>query len=55
MAIQSNNFGRVVLSGDDAVQFVNHIKNDKPNPQAQAALKRGRSVLSRLKKSGAIA
>lgn len=55
MAIQSNNFGRVVLSGDDAVQFVNHMKNDKPNQRAQAALSRGRTVLSRLKKSGATA
>lgn len=53
MAIKSDNFGRVTLSGDDAVQFVNHMKNDKPNPKAKAALVRGRQVLARLKKSEA--
>ena len=49
MTIKSDNFGGIVLSGDDAVQFVNHIKNDKPNEKAKAALARGRQVLARLK------
>lgn len=49
MTIKSDNFVRIVLSDDDAVQFVNHMKNDKPNEKAKVALARGRQVLARLK------
>lgn len=49
MTIKSTNFGPIVLSGDDAEQFVNHMKNDKPNEKAKAALARGRQVLAQLK------
>jgi len=49
VAIQSNIFGRVTLSGDDAKQFVAHMEKDQPNPKAKASLKRGRHVLARLK------
>ena len=49
MAIQSDNFGRVRLSGEDAARFIVHMNEDKPNPKAQAANKRGRVALERLK------
>ena len=49
MAIQSDNFGRVRLSGEDAARFIVHMNEDKPNPKAQAAIKRGRVPLERLK------
>jgi hypothetical protein len=47
MAIQSNSFGSVRLSGKDAARFIVHMNEDKPNPRA--ALKRGRQALTRLK------
>lgn len=53
MAIQSDNFGRVRLSGDDAARFIVHMNEDKPNPQAKAAIKRGRAALQRMKASDA--
>ena len=49
MAIQSDNFGRVRLSGEDAARFIVHMNEDKPNPKVQAAIQRGRVALERLK------
>ena len=49
MAIQSDSFGSVRLSGKDAARFIVHMNEDKPNPKARAALKRGRQALARLK------
>lgn len=48
MAIKTSTFGRVELSGNEAVRFLRHMAEDKPNPQAQATLVRGRAVLRQL-------
>lgn len=49
MAIQSNDFGPVLLTGTDAARFIIHMNEDKPSPKAQAAIKRGRERLLWLK------
>lgn len=48
MAIKSSTFGRVELSGVEAVRFIKHMNEDKPNIQAKSALKRGRAILAKL-------
>ncbi|KAG0190239.1 hypothetical protein DFQ28_002373 [Apophysomyces sp. BC1034] len=48
VAIKSNTFERVELSGKDAARFVRHMHEDKPTPTAQAALVCGRAVLSEI-------
>lgn len=45
MAIKTSTFGRVELSGKDAERFQRHMKEDKPNPKAQATLGSGRKLL----------
>ncbi|AUZ85136.1 hypothetical protein [Methylophaga nitratireducenticrescens] len=44
MAIKSSTFGRVELSGEEAARFIRHMKEDKPNPLAQASLEAGRRL-----------
>jgi hypothetical protein len=53
MAIKSSTFGRVELSGKDAVRFVQHMNEDKANPLALAALARGREISEKIKKGEA--
>ena len=53
MAIKSSTFGRVELSGADAVRFVQHMNEDKPNPLALATLARGREIIEKTNKSEA--
>lgn len=48
MAIKTSTFGRVELSGNEAVRFLRHMAEDKPNPRAQATLVRGRAVLRQI-------
>ncbi len=50
MAIKSSTFGRVELSGKDAVRFVQQINEDKANPLAVAALARGREIAKKINK-----
>ncbi len=45
MAIKSETFSRLKLTEADAVRFVQHMREDKPNPIAQAAYARGRGIL----------
>ena len=47
MAIKSSAFGRVELSGKDAVRFVRHMNEDKANP---LALTRGCEISEEIKK-----
>ena len=53
MAIKSNTFGHVELSGKDAAWFIRHMSEDKPNPLALAALARGREISEKIKKGEA--
>jgi hypothetical protein len=53
MSIKSSTFGRVEISGKDAVRFVQHMNEDKPNPLALAALARGREISDKVKKGEA--
>ncbi len=48
MAIKTSTFGRLELSGKEATQFIKQISEAKPNPQATAALDRGRKLLKQL-------
>lgn len=48
MTIKTSTFGRVELSGNEAARFRRHMTEDKPNPQAQASLVRGRVVLRQI-------
>ncbi len=50
MAIKSSTFGRVELSGKDAVRFIEQINQDKTNPLAMAALARGREIAEKMNK-----
>ncbi|MFM5402978.1 MULTISPECIES: hypothetical protein [Aeromonas] len=49
MAIKSDHFSRVQLTGEDAARFLVHLNEDQPNPRAQRALERGRQMLAKLK------
>lgn len=42
MAIKSSTFGRVELSGFEAVQFLKQMNEEKPNKLAQESLNAGR-------------
>jgi len=53
MAIKTSTFGRVELSGKEAVCFIQHMNNDKANPLAMAALARGREISEKIKKGEA--
>ncbi len=48
MAIKTSTFGRLELSGKEAAQFLKQVEESKPNPQAIAALQRGRVVLQQI-------
>lgn len=48
MAIKSDTFSRVELTDADAARFVQHMRDDKPNPKAQASYARGRDLLSQV-------
>ncbi|MEN9755831.1 MAG: hypothetical protein RL755_18 [Pseudomonadota bacterium] len=45
MAIKSTNFGRTELSGQDAVRFIQHMNEDKPNEKLKLSIKRGKKIL----------
>lgn len=48
MAIKSDTFSRVELTEADAARFVKHMREDKPNPKAQASYERGRAILAQV-------
>lgn len=48
MAIKSETFSRVQLTDQDAARFVQHIKEDLPNPKAKAAYQRGQVLLAQV-------
>lgn len=50
MAIKTSTFGRVELSGKDAARFIKHMKEDKPNSYALAAMERARKISEKLRK-----
>jgi hypothetical protein len=45
MAIKTSTFGRLELSGQDAVRFLRHLSEDKPKQEAKKTLQRGREAL----------
>ena len=45
MAIKTSTFGRLELSGQDAVRFLRHLSKDKPKQEAKKTLQRGREAL----------
>lgn len=45
MAIRSSTFGRTELSGKDAVRFLKHMEEDKPNEWLMSNLQNGRRIL----------
>src|SRR2546428_703589 len=49
MAIRSDTFGGVVLTGSDAAKFERQIKYGRPHPAAKETLARGDTLLSRFK------
>lgn len=51
MAIRSEVFGGVVLTGKDAVAFERQVKRDRVPAAAQRTLARGDELLSRFKES----
>lgn len=54
MAIKTSTFGRVELSGNEAVRFVKHMDEDKPNPSVEAALTQGRAILKKMQARAAL-
>jgi glycine cleavage system aminomethyltransferase T len=48
MTIETSTFGRLELSGKEAAQFLKQVAENKPNPQATAALQRGRAILQQI-------
>jgi hypothetical protein len=46
MAIKSTTFGRVELSGEDAVKFITYMNEEESNPKVEASLQRGRKALA---------
>lgn len=54
MAIKTSTFGRVELSGNDAVRFVKHMDDDKPNPSVEVALTQGRAILKKMQARAAL-
>ena len=54
MAIKTSTVGRVELSGNDAVRFVKHMDEDKPNPSVESALTQGRAILKKMQARAAL-
>jgi hypothetical protein len=48
MPIQTSPFGRLELAGKEAAQFLKQVEENQPNPQATAALQRGRALLQQI-------
>lgn len=53
MAIKSSTFGRVELSGEDAVRFRKMMENVRPSKKVKEAADRGRETLARMKRMAA--
>jgi hypothetical protein len=53
MAIKSTTFGRTELSGQDAVRFIQHMNEDKPNEKLKLALERGKKILESMARANA--
>jgi len=49
MAIKSNPFGRTMLSGKEAVQFIVQMNEDKANPIAKENLKEGKKLRANMR------
>ena len=52
MAIKTSTYGGWKLTGKDADAFLRQIEDPKPNPRAQASLKRGKKLLNEYLKNG---
>ncbi len=52
MAIKTSPFSGWRLSGKDANAFLEQVNNAQPNPLAQAALDRGRKLMSEYDQKG---
>jgi len=55
MAIKSNTFGRVVLSGDDAKKFAAQVSYGKPKHAAKENAKRGSEMLRQMRQGKFVA
>ncbi len=54
MAIKSNAFGRVTLTGEDAKKFQAQVAYGKPKAAAREAVKRGVALSRKLASSGRV-
>lgn len=52
MAVKSNAFGRVTLTGDDAKKFKNQVTYGKPKAAAKDAVIRGVALAERFRDGG---
>jgi hypothetical protein len=52
MAVYSNTFGGLVLSGDDAAKFRSQVRYGRPSKAAKEAVARGRAAAEELRKNG---
>lgn len=52
MAIQSNAFGRVRLSGEDAKKFERQVKFGRPKPHARDNVSQGVELVQALRSKG---
>ncbi|WP_192878405.1 hypothetical protein [Limnobaculum parvum] len=50
MAIVSSPFGRTILSGEDAKQFIKQMDTTKPSDKVKAAIARGRQTQEKMDK-----
>jgi hypothetical protein len=54
MAVHSNTFGGLVLSGDDAAKFRSQVRYGRPNQAAKDAVARGLAAAEQLRINGYI-
>lgn len=52
MAIKSEAFGHVLLTGDDAAKFERQIKYGRPKPNAKENIERGLELLRQFRANG---
>jgi hypothetical protein len=54
MAVYSNTFGGLVLTGDEAKKFRNQVRYGRPNQAAKDAVRRGMAMAEQLRANGYI-
>lgn len=54
MAVHSNTFGGLCLSGEDAKKFRNQVRSSKPSDAAKASAAKGMAAATKLLQHGSV-